>query len=159
MTTPEERAVALGELTFEVFRVNSSIVRSGDRLVRDLGLTSARWQVLGSIVLADRPQPVAWIAREIGGHRQNVQRIVNDLERDGLVAFAPNPHHKRAQLVVVTAPGAEAYRQALAASAPWALHAADGVSAERLAEAIATLRAVRQNVDTWDHESEEADRA
>jgi hypothetical protein len=34
---------------------------------------------------ADRPQPVAWLARDLGAYRQNVQRIVNDLHREGLV--------------------------------------------------------------------------
>ena len=53
--------------------------RAGDRLVADLGLTSARWQILGAVVTAERPQPVAWLARDLGANRQNVQRIVNDL--------------------------------------------------------------------------------
>jgi hypothetical protein len=62
-----------------------------------LGLTSARWQILGAIVAAERPQPVAWLARNLGANRQNVQRIINDLHKEGLVAFEPNPHHRRAQ--------------------------------------------------------------
>ncbi len=37
---------------------------------------------------AGRPQPVAWLARDLGAHRQNVQRIVNDLAKEGLVALA-----------------------------------------------------------------------
>jgi hypothetical protein len=61
-----------------------------------LGLTCARWQVLGAIVAAECPQPVAWLARDLGANRQNVQRIIYDLHKDGLVAFEPNPHHRRA---------------------------------------------------------------
>jgi hypothetical protein len=53
---------------------------AGDRLVEGLALTSARWQILGAIVASGRPQPVAWLARDLGAHRQNVQRIINDLE-------------------------------------------------------------------------------
>ena len=56
--------------------------------------------ILGAIVAAESPQPVAWLARNMGANRQNVQRIINDLEREGLVTFAPNPHHRRAQLIV-----------------------------------------------------------
>jgi DNA-binding MarR family transcriptional regulator len=44
---------------------------------------------------AERPQPVAWLARNLGANRQNVQRIVNDLHKEGLVAFENNPHHRR----------------------------------------------------------------
>src|SRR5215469_4110359 len=93
---------ALNGLILDLFRLNSLLFTSGDRLVAGLGLTSARWQILGAIVTAERPQPVAWLARDLGAARQNVQRIVNDLERDGLVTFETNPHHRRAQLVVLT---------------------------------------------------------
>ncbi|TIW72492.1 MAG: MarR family transcriptional regulator, partial [Mesorhizobium sp.] len=41
---------ALSDLILDLFRLNSRISAAGDRLVADLGLTSARWQVLGAIV-------------------------------------------------------------------------------------------------------------
>src|ERR1044072_8812809 len=96
---------ALTDLILDLFRLNSRMLVAGDRLVTGLGLTSARWQILGTIVAADRPQPVAWLARDLGGNRQNVQRIVNDLAQEGLVAFEANPHHRRAQLVTLTDKG------------------------------------------------------
>src|ERR1700761_7586602 len=86
----------LTDLILDLFRLSSRMLVAGDRLVAGLGLTSARWQILGTIVAADRAQPVAWLARDLGAARQNVQRIVNDLERDGLVTFEVNPHHRRA---------------------------------------------------------------
>lgn len=70
---------ALTELILTMFRVNNLTLSWGDRLVAPFGLTSARWQVLGAIVFAQKPQPVAWLARDLGANRQNVQRIVNDL--------------------------------------------------------------------------------
>src|ERR1700760_855452 len=93
---------ALTDVMLDLFRLNSRILASGDRLVAGLGLTSARWQILGAILAAERPQPVAWLARDLGANRQNVQRIINDLKKEGLVAFETNPHHRRAQLVVLT---------------------------------------------------------
>ena len=92
---------ALTGLILDLFRLSNRMLASGDRLVAELGLTSARWQVLGSIVAAERPQPVAWLARDMGANRQNIQRIANDLEKEGLVAFRANPHHRRAQLVIL----------------------------------------------------------
>lgn len=112
-------SAAMSDTVLALFRVNSSLLTEGDRLVADLGLTSARWQVLGTIVAAGRPQPVAWLARDMGGNRQNVQRIVNDLERDGFVTFAPNPHHRRASLVVLTDKGQDTFRQAIELETPW----------------------------------------
>lgn len=123
---------ALTDLMLDLFRLNSLALTSGDRLVAPLGLTSARWQVLGAIVATERPQPVAWLARDLGANRQNVQRIINDLERDGLVSFASNPHHKRAQLVVLTAKGKRAFKSAMDLQAPWANDLADGVSVRDL---------------------------
>ena len=51
---------ALTDLVLAVFRLNGRLLTAGDRLVSDLGLTSARWQVLGAIALAPSLQPVAW---------------------------------------------------------------------------------------------------
>src|SRR5215475_824926 len=110
---------ALSNLMLELFRLNSLLLTSGDRLVAGLGLTSARWQVLGAIVNAERPQPVAWLARDLGANRQNVQRIVNDLQGEGLVAFETNPHHRRAQLVVLADKGRHAFDAAMRVQAPW----------------------------------------
>src|ERR1700759_2845758 len=105
---------ALTDLILDLFRLSNRLLASGDRLVAELGLTSARWQVLGSIVSAERPQPVAWLARDLGGNRQNVQRIINDLHREKLVAFEANPHHRRAQLIVLTENGRRAFESAMA---------------------------------------------
>jgi DNA-binding MarR family transcriptional regulator len=125
--TPSGRA--LTDLVLELFRLNNQLLAAGDRLVADLGLTSARWKMLGTIAAADRPQPVAWLARDIGGNRQNVQRIVNDLAKDGLVEFQPNPHHRRAQLVVLTGAGKRAFDDAMRLQTPWINELSEGLQA------------------------------
>jgi len=119
---------AMTPLILDLLRLNSLILTSGDRLVAGLGLTSARWQILGAIEAAERPQPVAWLARDIGGNRQNVQRIVNDLHRDGMVTFEANPHHRRAQLVVMTEKGRKAFAAAMALQTPWVNHLTEGLA-------------------------------
>src|SRR5262245_20781481 len=111
---------ALTGLILDLFRLNSLLLTAGDRLVARLGLTSARWQILGSIVAADRPQPVALLARDLGANRQNVQRIINDLHNEGLVAFVANPHHRRAQLVLLTDKGKRTFEAAMGLQAPLA---------------------------------------
>ncbi len=118
---------AMTSLILDVFRLSNRMLASGDRLVADLGLTSARWQVLGSIVAAERPQPVAWLARDMGANRQNIQRIVNDLVKEGLVAFRTNPHHRRAQLAVLTEKGKETFDAAMRLQAPWINKLSEGL--------------------------------
>jgi len=120
---------SLTELMLDIFRANGALLAEGDRLVAPLGLTSARWQVLGSVALADHPLPVAHLARVMGLSRQAVQRVVNDLESEGLVAFEPNPHHKRAHLVVLTRKGEHVYQTVSDLEAPWANRLADGLTA------------------------------
>jgi DNA-binding MarR family transcriptional regulator len=138
---------ALTGLILDLFRLTNRLVASGDRLVAELGLTSARWQVLGSIVAAERPQPVAWLARDMGANRQNIQRIVNDLAAEGMVAFAPNPHHRRAQLVVLTAKGRQTFDAAMRLQAPWINRLAEGLGMPELAATHSVVAALRRKLD------------
>lgn len=135
---------AATELILEVFRLNGRLLMSGDRLVASLGLTSARWQVLGAIALAEQPQPVAWLARSMGLNRQGVQRLVNEMIEDGLVETRPNPHHRRAHHIVLTKRGRDAYEAAARLQAPWVTDLVKGLSRDEIATALrvaATLRA------------------
>jgi hypothetical protein len=54
MARPRHRPAgkAATALILEVFRFNGRLLAAGDKLVANLGLTSARWQVLGAIALS-----------------------------------------------------------------------------------------------------------
>ena len=147
---------ALTGLILDLFRLNSRLLASGDRLVAGLGLTSARWQILGTIVAADRPQPVAWLARDLGANRQNVQRIVNDLVQEGLLAFAANPHHRRAQLVVLTDKGRSTYEAAMRLQVPWVNGLAAGLTAKDMAIAHRAIAALRHKLEGNDEAEDRA---
>ena len=146
---------ALTNLMLDLFRLNSLILTAGDRLVAPLGLTSARWQILGAIVAAEHPQPVAWLARDLGANRQNVQRIVNDLQKEGLVAFEPNPHHRRAQLVVLTDKGKDAFSAAMDLQTPWVNQLSEGLTVKDLQTMHRTIVALRGRLES----DEASDRA
>jgi DNA-binding MarR family transcriptional regulator len=138
---------ALTDLILDLFRLNSRILIAGDRLVAGLGLTSARWQILGAITGADRPQPVAWLARDLGANRQNVQRIVNDLHKEGLVAFEANPHHRRAQLVILTDKGRKTFDAAMDLQAPWINGLSKGLTVEDLAAVHRVITTLRRKLE------------
>src|SRR3546814_9282310 len=78
-----DRASSLSRLVLTVFRLNGGLLEAGDALVRDIGLTSARWQVLGASAEHGAPQTVSQIARTMGLTRQAVQRVADDLHRAG----------------------------------------------------------------------------
>jgi DNA-binding MarR family transcriptional regulator len=143
--TPE--AEALTDLVLEVFRVNGDLLAAGDQLVRDLGQTSSRWQVLGAIRNAE--DTVSGIARTMGLARQSVQRTADLLAAEGLVAYADNPAHRRAKLVRLTR-GGEALLAAIAPrQAAWVqgLVAALDVDAGQIRQACELLARLRTELE------------
>jgi len=144
---PSPAGDALTELILNLFRLNNLLLTAGDRLVEGLGLTSARWQVLGAIAYADRAQPVAWLARDMGANRQNVQRIINDLNEAGLVAFQTNPHHRRAQLVVLTDKGRQTFDAAMRLQGPWVNGLVQGLAVKDIKTAHGVLTTLRERLN------------
>jgi DNA-binding MarR family transcriptional regulator len=135
------------DLMLDLFRLNNLVLTAGDRLVVELGLTSARWEILGAIAGADRPQPVAWLARDMGSNRQNVQRIINDLHAAGMVAFEPNPHHRRAQLVILTDKGKRTFEAAMRLQAPWVNKLSEGLSVKDVETTHRVILALRRRLE------------
>ena len=113
-----EAGAAFTTLVIELFRLNGAMVAVGDALTRDLGLTAARWQVLGAI--GGEPKTVAAAARQMGLTRQNVQRIADWLVESGIADFVDNPNHRRAKLVALTKEGAALRQQLGRRQARWA---------------------------------------
>lgn len=98
---------------FEIFRVNDRLLAVGDATVKSVGLTSARWLVLGAIALSNAPLPVAQIARNMGLSRQAVQRSTNEMSALGLVEIRENPERRGSKVVALTDDGRVAYEVAL----------------------------------------------
>lgn len=94
------------------------------------------------------PLPVAHIARNMGLSRQNVQRLANELEGQGVVRFAPNPHHRRAKLILPTEQGRALYEAAITRQRPWASALADGLPVKDIRSATELLRIVRGRLRT-----------
>ena len=89
-------------LALAVFRLHGAMIAAGDALAAPFGLTSARWQVLGALSMEAAGLSAAQVGRNMGLSRQAVQRVLDDLERAGLVAYGANPDHKRAKLARLT---------------------------------------------------------
>lgn len=134
-------------LVLAIFEANGRLVDAGNALVQPIGLTTAWWQVLGALGYAPAPLSVAQIARNMGLTRQAVQRVADLLEKHGLVRFEPNPHHKRAKLVLLTSAGQAALSEAEAASLPLDLQIRDRIGSERLAAALDVLKDLNAVID------------
>ncbi len=133
------------EILLETFRLNGRLLEVGDRMTKDLGLSSARWQVLS---VADRePATVAEIARRMGLRRQSVQRTVNSLHKDGFVVLRTNPNHRRAMLIEVTPAGSDALRRTFQRQIAWADDIAAGIDDADLDRTLKVMAAMRARLE------------
>jgi DNA-binding MarR family transcriptional regulator len=79
-----------------------------------------------------------------------VQRIINDLAGEGLVAFEANPHHRKAQLVILTKKGKQTFDAAMRLQAPWSDNLSEGLSLKDIETAHRVMLALRQNLSARD---------
>lgn len=129
------------DLVLSLFRLNGLLLAEGDRMAASVGLTSARWKVIGVIALAPAGVTVPGIARSLGQSRQAVQRITDVMQEDGLLRYVANPRHKRSPLVVLTDRGLQVYNDLRAVQDPWAIEQTEDIPEEELE---ASLRVVRR---------------
>ena len=132
----------LVELTDEVRRTHNTLAAVVDDLHAERAIP-VRLRAALEYLERHGPTTVPDIARARGVTRQHIQTTVNELLDRSLVAYAPNPQHRRSHLVALTNNGAEtiaamqrAERTALEPRLP-ELDPAD------LAAATATLRSLR----------------
>jgi len=118
----------------------------GDRLARPVGLTSSRWQVLGAI--EEQPLSVAQIARNMGLARQNVQRLADALQKEGIIHYAPNPDHQRAKLAALTPKGRRAMQDLGELQTLWANQIASAVSAAEIRSVLDVVKKLRSRLDS-----------
>lgn len=109
---PSAEVEALTDLTLTVFRLHGALLQWGDRLVEPIGLSSARWQMLGAIALADKPLTAPQVGEVMGVTRQGAQKQLNLLLEMGLVESHANPAHQRSPLYALTPRGRQLYMQA-----------------------------------------------
>jgi len=140
----------LTALFLETFRLNGGLLAAGNNLTKPMGMTSARWQVMGAIDEYGSPLTVAQIARRMGLTRQGVQRIVNDLETLGLVEFRANLDHKRSPLVVITGAGSDVMSKIAKSQAAWVNELSDGLSERQIRSALKLLETVRDRLELAD---------
>lgn len=103
MSAPSGPQDTWTRFAMSIFRLNGEIVRIGEQIVRPIGQSAARWQVLGRVCL--QPQTVADLARDIGHARQSVQRVADVLLEEGLLVNRAHPTDKRTKLLAATRKG------------------------------------------------------
>lgn len=110
----------MSEAVVAIFRANGRMLEWGDAFTAPFGLTSARWQILGSIALSGQKVTAPQIAEQMGLSRQGVQKQLNLLVDDGLIEKLDNPAHRRSPHYHLTPQGEALFQQVNTA---WESHA------------------------------------
>ena len=138
-------SAALRGLVLEVFRLNGALLRHGAALTAPVGQTQARWQVIGAV--AEATCTVPQIARRMGMTRQSVQRVVDLLVDDGIIALTSNPDHARSPIVRLTHEGKRLERQLSEAGVKWSESIAQGLKADDLEQTVTIIRNIVSRLD------------
>jgi DNA-binding MarR family transcriptional regulator len=128
------------DLVLSVFRLSGLLQAAGDKMAEGVGLTSARWKVIGVIALANGGVTVPAIGRALGQSRQAVQRITNVMKEDGLLCYQPNPRHQRSPLVMLTDQGQQVYNALRIVQDPWALQNTNELAVQDLETSLRVVR-------------------
>ena len=130
------------QIVLELFKLNGLLIAEGDQITKELGLSSARWKILGALALSPQPMTVPQIASEMGQTRQSVQRLADAMHKDGFLDFQENPYHKRAKLVVITDKGEKIYTLLEAKQIPWANSSSATISAGDMDVTLSVLKGI-----------------
>ena len=128
------------DLVLSVFRLNGLLIAEGDAMTEKLGLTHARWKVIGAIALSSSGLTVPGIARVLGQSRQAVQRITDVMVEDGLLESVPNPKHKRSMLMILSEDGKHVYNMLREVQDPWAIESTEDIPIEELETSLRLVR-------------------
>lgn len=135
----------ISTFSLSAFRLNGLLMRNGDQITKALGQSSARWHILGRA--GHQPQTVAQMARSLGNARQSVQRIANDLVREGLAEYKENPADRRSPIVVLTPQGERVLAAIYERYDAWAKRIITQLNKDQLMRLAAELEAVSDIIE------------
>ena len=129
----------------EVRLLNNRLIELVEELHRDTGITASQRAVL-EFISRNGPETVPAIARSRGVSRQHIQVIVNELVSAGLLEPQANPAHQRSPYHALTETGQRSIDELLQREGDYLTTHLDGLDAERLAAAAATLADLRHTL-------------
>lgn len=126
------------------------MMRVADRLAAPIGLTGSRWMTL--CVLAEEGRPLT--QSELGDRMllsaQNISRMIQTLEADGLVARRTKPGAGRAVFVELTPDGIARRNQAKLLGDAFLENFLIGLSSNRVASLETDLQSLIDNVIAYE---------
>lgn len=121
-------------------------------VLRPFGLSPQGWRVLANLAASDGNN-IGYLAAVTMVERSNLSRLVEAMERDGLVRRVNQGADKRQRLVYLTDAGRKRYEETLPAIQGLFAHTYDGISAKEMADLMRILRRIRDNACRWPTEA------
>jgi len=143
----QKKGPVFAEIARDISRLNGLLQQRGERTASTVGLTSARWSTLGILERAKQPLTVPEIARHGGQARQGVQRLVNAMVADDLLAYQDNPGHATSKKVLVTVKGREIYYSLRERQETWSERVGKEMTMEDLKVLAGLLTQLLQRLD------------
>jgi DNA-binding MarR family transcriptional regulator len=131
-------------LVADLYEAAGALRAAGESIAATQGQSQARWQVMS--VVSEPAMPVPTAARRLGVSRQNVQKIANDLVRDGLAEWQPNPDHRTSPLLGLTATGHTTLRALTEQAEAFNTSVSGGLSPREVATARKVLRLITARI-------------
>lgn len=135
----------LDGLLLEVRALEHGLRKATTRLCSGHGVPEGGWGVLEALANGG-PQTVPQIGRLRATSRQNIQVLVNRLERKGWVESVSNPAHKRSSLISLTEKGGVIAQEVAESQASFLGGLSGRCSEAELAQAADLLRRLRHLV-------------
>lgn len=147
--TGNVRANALLAVIDEILRLQNCFEDLFGELSEASSMSTLQKLVLFAVFEAPVPPTVPQIGRDLGHPRQVIQRIANELVDADILEKVPNPHHKRAMLLVPTAKADAMKRQAEERAFETAEAFLGEFSAHRCADLTGELKALREALEGY----------
>ncbi len=149
MKAPENRKYVLFGGTF-VLANKLQVV--GDKMVE--GLSTKQWFLLRNMLeLPREPMPtITQIAKVMDSTRQNITKMLEVMEREGLVAFADNERDRRSRCVRITDEGLAYVKQTSENAGMFFENLYEGIDENELKAASGVLVKMVQNLEKMQRE-------
>jgi DNA-binding MarR family transcriptional regulator len=128
-----------------VLSTQNAVLKHGDIATGLYGQTSARWRVM--LLVTSDDMTVSAVAKESGVSRQAVQRIVDNLVKDGLASYSKSNTDKRTQTIALTNNGKITFDKLEQSFDSWSERLVSEISSETLSLLTQQLDSVRLTVE------------
>ncbi|GAB2888256.1 MarR family winged helix-turn-helix transcriptional regulator [Microbulbifer echini] len=133
------------EMGFALHSAARLLRRNFDRRARDHGLSDARWQVLWHLTRAQGLKQTA-LAGRLEMAPISLARLLDKLQREGLVERRPDPQDRRCFRIYPTGQAESAMALLGGLAEETRSHALDGFSAAEIGQLQALLGRLRKNL-------------